>query len=53
MKRASGGDSGARKTLHRLQLLLHVMLPSSDTLAQPRQQRTCPCCGKPMSMTFW
>lgn len=45
--------SGARKTLHRLQLLLHVALPSSGTVAQPRKQRSCPCCGQPMAMTFW
>ena len=44
--------SGARKTLHRLQLLLHVTLPLTN-VSQPRKQRACPCCGEPMSLTFW
>lgn len=45
--------SGARKTLHRLQLLLRVTLSSTVAVSQPRKQRTCPCCGQPMSLTFW
>jgi len=45
--------SGARKTLHRLQLLLRVTLPSMATVSQPRKQRACPCCGQPMSLTVW
>lgn len=45
--------SGARKTLHRLQLLLYVTLPSTGAVTQPRKQRVCPCCGEPMDMTFW
>lgn len=44
--------SGARKTLHRLQLLLRVALPWAGAV-QPRRQRVCPCCGEPMAMTFW
>ena len=45
--------SGARKTLHRLQLLLYVTLPSTGTVGPPRKQRACPCCGQPMNLTFW
>lgn len=45
--------SGARKTLHQLQLLLCVTLPSTATVSQPRKQRACPCCGRPMNLTFW
>nr|WP_278248729.1 transposase [Marinobacter halodurans] len=45
--------SGARKTLHRLQWLLDVTPPWTGTVSQPRKPRACPCCGQPMSLTFW
>lgn len=44
---------GARKTLHRLQLLLRVAAPWTGPLTQPRKHRACPCCGQPMGFTFW
>lgn len=45
--------SGARKTLHRLQLRLHVMLPATGMASQSPRQRACTCCGEPMRLTFW